>query len=142
MVQGTIAEGAGFSFERYEGDETMPTPDGHTKAILGSKVKGTNVYNSTGDKIGHVEDIVLDKTTNNVMFAVLGFGGFLGIGEKYHPIPWSMLDYSKDKEGYVVPMSKDVLERAPAYRLEDLTRGDGDIRTESFDYYKVPRYWG
>ena len=120
----------------------MPTPVGHTKAILGSKVKGTNVYNSTGDKIGHVEDIVLDKTTNNVMFAVLGFGGFLGIGEKYHPIPWSMLDYSKDKEGYVVPMSKDVLERAPAYRLEDLTRGDGDIRTESFDYYKVPRYWG
>lgn len=120
----------------------MPTATGHTKAILGSKVKGTSVYNSAGDKIGHVEDVVLDKTSNNIMYAVLGFGGFLGMGEKYHPIPWSLLDYSKDMGGYVVPMSKDVLQRAPAYDLDDLTSSDGDIRSKSFTYYKVPPYWG
>ena len=50
----------------------MHTATGHSKAMLGSKVKGTSAYNSSGDKIGHVEDVVL------------GFGGFLGIGEKYH----------------------------------------------------------
>ena len=120
----------------------MATATGHTKAILGSKVMGTNVYNTAGDKIGHVEDVVLDKTSNNIMYAVLGFGGFLGMGEKYHPIPWSLLDYSKDKDGYVVPMSKDVLERAPAYDLDELTKADGDIRGKSFTYYKVPPYWG
>lgn len=120
----------------------MPTATGHTKAILSSKVSGTSVYNTSGEKIGHVEDVVLDKTSNNIMYAVLGFGGFLGMGEKYYPVPWSLLDYSEDKGGYVVPMSKDTLQKAPAYDLDDLIRSDGDIRSKSFTYYKVPPYWG
>jgi sporulation protein YlmC with PRC-barrel domain len=115
----------------------MPTPTGHTTAILASKVKDTAVFNQTGDKIGHVEDIMLDKTSNEVMYAVLGFGGFLGMGEKYHPIPWGSLDYSAQYGGYVVPMSKEQLEKAPAYDLNDLTKVDGGsrIRQESTDYY-------
>lgn len=120
----------------------MTTASGHTSAILASKVKGTNIYNLAGDKIGHVEDVVLDKQSDSIMFAALGFGGVLGMGEKFFPVPWSMLDYSPDKGGYVVPLSKDVLERAPTYRLEDLTKSDGEfsqIRAKSYDYYKVPR---
>lgn len=120
----------------------MATASGHTSAILASKVKGTNIYNMAGDKIGHVEDIVLDKQSDSIMFAALGFGGVLGMGEKFFPVPWSMLDYSPDKGGYVVPLSKDVLEKAPTYRLEDLTKNDGEfgqIREKSYDYYKVPR---
>jgi sporulation protein YlmC with PRC-barrel domain len=120
----------------------MTTGSGHTSAILASKVKGTNIYNLAGDKIGHVEDVVLDKQSDSIMFAALGFGGVLGMGEKFFPVPWSMLDYNPDKGGYVVPLSKDVLERAPTYRLEDLTKNDGEfsqIRAKSYDYYKVPR---
>jgi len=120
----------------------MTTASGHTSAILASKVKGTNIYNLAGDKIGHVEDVVLDKQSASIMFAALGFGGVLGMGEKFFPVPWSMLDYNPDKGGYVVPLSKDVLERAPTYRLEDLTKNDGEfsqIRAKSYDYYKVPR---
>ena len=119
----------------------MPTPSGHTRAILSSKVKGTAVYNTAGDKIGHVEDIVLDKMSNNIMFAVLGFGGVLGMGEKYHPVPWSVLEYNPDKGGYIVPMSKDVLEQAPTTRLEDVTKNDSDLRTRTYDFYKAPHYW-
>ncbi len=119
----------------------MPTPSGHTRAILSSRVKGTSVYNTTGDKIGHVEDVVLDKMSNNIMFAVLGFGGILGMGEKYHPVPWSVLDYNTDRGGYVVPMSQDVLEKAPTTRLEDITRDDADLRTRAYDYYNAPHYW-
>jgi sporulation protein YlmC with PRC-barrel domain len=119
----------------------MPTPSGHTRAILSSKVKGTAVYNTAGDKIGHVEDIVLDKMSNNIMFAVLGFGGVLGMGEKYHPVPWSVLDYNPDKGGYIVPMSKDALEQAPTTRLEDVTKNDSDLRTRTYDFYKAPHYW-
>ncbi len=118
------------------------TPSGHTRSILSSRVKGTSVYNATGEKIGHVEDVVLDKMSNNIMYAVLGFGGFLGMGEKYHPVPWSVLDYDPEKGGYIVPMSKDLLERAPAGSLEDLALGDAaDLRTRTFDYYKTPHYW-
>lgn len=122
----------------------MTTATGHTSAILASKVKGTSVYNTAGDKIGHVEDVVLDKQSDHIMFAALGFGGVLGIGEKYYPVPWSVLDYNPDKGGYVVPMSKATIEKAPAYSLDDLTKNDGqfgDIRAQSYSYYNVKKDW-
>jgi hypothetical protein len=107
-------------------------------------VKGTSVYNNAGEKIGTVEDIVLDKTSNQILFAALGFGGLMGIGEKYYPVPWSMLDYSEDKGGYVVPLDKARIENAPAYDLKDLTKHDGglgSVREKTYDYYKVSRDW-
>lgn len=122
----------------------MTTSSGHTTAILASRVKGTSVYNGAGEKIGHVEDVVLDKQSNRIMFAALGFGGLLGMGEKFHPIPWSMLSYSKDKGGYVVSMTSDVLKNAPVSDLSALTKNDGaygDLREKSYDYYKVDKDW-
>jgi sporulation protein YlmC with PRC-barrel domain len=122
----------------------MTTPSGHTSAILASKVKGTAVYNTAGDKIGHVEDVVLDKQSDHIMFAALGFGGMMGVGEKYYPVPWSVLDYNPDKGGYVVPVSKATLDKAPAYNLDDLTKNDGqfgDIRQQTYAYYNVKRDW-
>jgi sporulation protein YlmC with PRC-barrel domain len=123
------------------GDKAMPTSSGHTNAIRATKVTGTSVYNTAGESIGTVEDVVLSKQTNDIMFAVLGFGGFLGIGEKYHAVPWSLLNYDEDKGGYVVPMTKEVLKAAPAYDIDDLTKHDGQIRDTSYDYYKVDRDW-
>src|ERR1700744_455254 len=122
----------------------MTTASGHTSAILASRVNGTNVYNSAGDKIGHVEDVVLDKQSNRIMFAALGIGGFLGIGEKFHPVPWSVLDYDKDKGGYIVPLSTDVLKNAPTSDLSDLTKNDGkfgDLRETSYADDKVDKDW-
>lgn len=121
----------------------MPTPSGHTTAIPASKVQGATVKNSNGEKIGHVEDVVLDKMSNRIMFGVLSFGGFLGMGEKYHPVPWSLLDYSKEEGAYVVPLSKDVLEAAPAYDIKELTANDGagGIREKSYEYYNVEADW-
>ena len=123
----------------------MTTSSGHTSAILASKVKGTAVYSDNGDKIGTVEDVVLDKQSNQILFAALGFGGLLGIGEKYYPVPWALLDYSEVKGGYIVPLDKDRLENAPSYDLKDLTKHDGSvgntIREESYSYYKIDRDW-
>jgi sporulation protein YlmC with PRC-barrel domain len=129
---------------RQQLEEFMTTSSGHTSAILASRVKGTAVYDGSGDKIGTVEDVVLDKTSNRIMFAALGFGGVLGMGEKYCPVPWSLLNYDENKGGYVVPLSKDRLESAPAYDLKDLTKHDGslgDIREETYSYYNVSRDW-
>lgn len=122
----------------------MTTASRHTSAILASKVKGTAVYNTAGQKIGHVEDVVLDKQSDHIMFAALGFGGVMGMGEKFYPVPWSVLDYNEDKGGYVVPMERDTLDNAPAYKLEDLTKNDGafgDIRQQSYAFYNVKRDW-
>jgi sporulation protein YlmC with PRC-barrel domain len=120
----------------------MTTATGHTSAIRASKVIGTSVYNPSGEKIGKVEDVVLDKQSNNIMFAVVGFGGFLGMNEKFHPLPWSTLDYQKQKEGYVVNVTKEQLQAAPADGIDELTRSDGNtMRDEVYDYYRAPRYW-
>jgi sporulation protein YlmC with PRC-barrel domain len=121
---------------------TMPTATGHTSAIRAKKVAGTNVVDQSGKKIGEVEDIVLDKLSNNIMFAIVSFGGFLGMGEKYHPIPWPSLKYDKTKDSYSVTFTKEQLEAAPAASIEELIRNDGmAFRDKAFDYYKTPRYW-
>ena len=118
------------------------TPSGHTNAITASRVIGTAVYNTSGDRIGSIEDVMLEKMSNGIMFAVIGFGGFLGVGEKYHAIPWSTLDYDEDKGGYVVPFTKEQLQAAPSYDINDLTKGDGTVaRDASYEYYKVDPYW-
>jgi sporulation protein YlmC with PRC-barrel domain len=120
----------------------MTTATGHTSAIRAKKVIGTSVKNTAGEKIGKVEDIVLEKTSNKILFAVVGFGGFLGIEEKYHPIPWSALNYNEAEDSYVVPFSKEQLKAAPADSLEQLTRNDGANSTytdRTYDYYKIPK---
>jgi sporulation protein YlmC with PRC-barrel domain len=120
----------------------MATQTGHTSAIRAKKVIGTNVKDTTGQTLGEVEDIVLDKQTNQIMFAIVGFGGFLGMGEKYHPVPWSTLDYDADEGSYVVNLSKDQLKAAPADSLEELTRNDGlAYRDRAYAYYKAKPYW-
>ena len=120
------------------------TGERETFSLIGSdKVEGTRVYSTNGDHIGHIERVMIGKLDGKVAYAVLGFGGFLGIGEKYHSIPWSLLDYDKEQGGYVVSLSKETLKAAPSYDMNDFTKGDGhaQIRDKSYDYYKVARTW-
>ena len=120
----------------------MTTASGHTSAIRAKRVIGTNVKDTSGTKIGEVEDVVLDKQSNSIMFAVIGFGGFLGMAEKYHPIPWSALHYNEEENAYVVNYTKDQLKAAPAGSIDELTRDSGlSFRDKAYDYYKAPRYW-
>jgi sporulation protein YlmC with PRC-barrel domain len=120
----------------------MTTASGHTSAIRAKKVIGTAVKDTSGTTIGKVEDIMLDKQSSNIMYAVVGFGGFLGMGEKYHPVPWTQLDYNKDDGAYVVRYTKDQLKAAPADSLDALTRDDGmAYRDRAYEYYKVKPYW-
>ena len=120
----------------------MTTSTGHTAAIRAKKVIGTNVKDMQGKKIGEIEDIVLDKQSNNIMFAVVSFGGFLGMAEKYHPLPWASLDYDAKDGAYVVRLTEQQLRSAPADSIDELTKDDGlSYRNRSFEYYQTPRYW-
>jgi sporulation protein YlmC with PRC-barrel domain len=120
----------------------MTTLSGHTSAIRAGKVIGTNVFDRSGKKIGEVKDIVLEKESNNVLFAVVSFGGVLGIGEKYHPVPWSELDYDPAQAGYVVSFTTEQLKLAPADSLEALTKDDGhSYRDRAFQHYGTKPYW-
>jgi len=120
----------------------MTTASGHTKAILASRVTGTKVRDGAGQEVGEVKDIVLDKTTDNIMFAVVSFGGFLGLREKYHALPWRELNYDPASDSYRVTWTREQLQSAPSDSLEELTRNDGmQYRERAFDYYNTPRYW-
>jgi len=116
----------------------MTTASGHTQVIRAKKVIGTTVKNTAGEKIGTVEDIVLDKLSNNIVYAVVGFGGFLGVNEKFHPVPWAALDYVESENSYVVPFTKDQLEAAPSDSLDNLTKADGaaSYSASANAYYK------
>ena len=120
----------------------MPTTSGHTSAIRAKKVLGTRVSDPSGNKIGAIEDVILDKNSNSILFAVVSFGGFLGMGEKYHPIPWSALDFDPGEGAYVVSYTKEQLQAAPTGSIEELTHDDGlAFRDRTYDYYRAPRYW-
>lgn len=92
---------------------------GHT-LILGSRVEGTPVYGKDGETIGHIDDLSIERVSGKVTYAIMSFGGFLGIGEKFHPIPWALLDYDVERGGYVVPLAKADLEGAPHYERDEL----------------------
>jgi sporulation protein YlmC with PRC-barrel domain len=121
-------------------EKDMTTNTGHTSAIRASKVIGTTVKDSTGERLGEVKDVVLDKQSNSILFSVMSFGGVLGMGEKYHPVPWAALDYDKAEDAYIINLTKEQLKAAPADSIEELTRNDGQAYADrAFDYYKVPR---
>jgi sporulation protein YlmC with PRC-barrel domain len=103
--------------------------------ISADKVEGTPVYNARGDRLGSVHDIMIDKRSGRVGYAVMSFGGFLGIGEKYHPLPWEALTYDEDKGGYNIDLSEDQLRRAPtltADELDNFGRGTDDRRFSDY----------
>jgi sporulation protein YlmC with PRC-barrel domain len=111
-------------------------------AIRAKAVIGTSVKDAAGEKIGHVEDIVLDKLSNNIVFVIVGFGGFLSMGEKYHPIPWSALKYDETEGSYIVNFSREQLEAAPADSVDALVANNAvAYRDRTYDYYKASRYW-
>jgi len=94
----------------------MSTLDTKTSRLIGSdRVEGTIVYNKSGEKIGSIKTVMIDKLSGKVAYAVMSFGGFLGVGDNYYPLPWSMLKYDTRFGGYVVDIDKKVLEGAPSY---------------------------
>jgi PRC-barrel domain protein len=110
--------------------------------LIGSdKVEGTNVYRSNGEKIGSIERVMIDKLSGKVAYAVMSFGGFLGIGHDHYPIPWSLLKYNPRLEGYEVNITEQQLTGAPKYGRDDnWDWTDSERGRKVYDYYKVPFY--
>jgi sporulation protein YlmC with PRC-barrel domain len=87
--------------------------------IASNKVEGTAVYNRQGERLGSVYNFMVNKRSGQVAYAVLSFGGFLGIGDSYYPLPWKTLTYDTGKGGYVVDLDKDKLQNAPSYTASE-----------------------
>lgn len=103
--------------------------------ISSDRVEGTAVYNNAGDKLGSIDDLMIDKHSGQVRYAVLEFGGFLGMGTDRYPLPWGMLKYDLDKEGYVVPLDAAKLDGAPRYPESDMPSYTPDFGRKVDGYY-------
>jgi hypothetical protein len=111
--------------------------------IASDRVEGTPVRRPDGEKIGTIERVMIDKLSGNVAYAVLSFGGFLGMGRKRLPIPWSRLNYDLRLDAYNIDLTDEELSKAPAYEAdEDFDWGDRTREIEVHRFYRVPPYWG
>ena len=109
-----------------------------SSVISSSRVNGTHVYNPAGDKLGSIDSLMIDKLSGKVRYAVMEFGGFLGIGTDRYPLPWDTLKYDTGIQGYVVSLAKDRLENAPRYAQETTPEYTDDYGRRVYDYYGVP----
>lgn len=114
---------------------TEPVAIGETDRLISSdKVEGTRVYNPRGDRLGSIRNFMVNKQSGQVEYAVMEFGGILGIGNEYYPLPWDLLSYDAKQGGYVVDLEKDKLEGAPRYSDGDSTWDEVYVR-QVYGYY-------
>jgi hypothetical protein len=108
-----------------------------TVSLIGSdKVQGTDVYGADDKKIGAVQRVMIDKMSGKVAYAVISFGGFLGLGEDYYPLPWPNLKYDTRLDGYRVGVTENQLKGAPKFnRATDWNWSDRARDREIYDYY-------
>jgi hypothetical protein len=111
-----------------------------TGSLIGSdKVEGNPVYGADRQEIGSIERVMIDKVSGKVSYAVLSFGGFLGIGDDHYPLPWQSLKYDTTLEGYVTSVARAKIEGAPKYSNDDNWNWADANRTRSVnEYYGVP----
>jgi len=118
--------------------ETRETSD----LISSEKVEGTAVMNRQGEKLGSIESVMIEKRSGRVAYAVMSFGGFLGIGDQHHPVPWSSLTYDTNIGGYVIDADRARLQGAPAFKDSDVPNwGDRNWGQRVHQYYGVRPYW-
>jgi hypothetical protein len=114
-----------------------------TSSLIGSdKVEGTAVYGTDQNKIGTVQRVMIDKLSGKVAYAVISFGGFLGVGEDYYPVPWSTLKYDTNLGGYVTGVTVDSLKGAPSYSSSSDWEWSRDNDRRVYQYYKAEPFWG
>ena len=106
--------------------------------IASNRVEGTAVYRPDGTKIGRIHHFMVGKRNGRVEYAVMNFGGFLGMGEERRPLPWDALDYSTDFGGYVVAAEDETLRNSPSYGVEDEPAWDREYGMRVYGYWGVP----
>lgn len=107
--------------------------------ISSNRVQGTNVYSVKGEDIGTLDHLMIEKTTGEVTYAVIKFGGFLGFGTGHHPLPWKALSYDPSRGGYVTNVTSDQLHDAPEFSDDAWRNRDWEKRMHK--HYEISPYW-
>ena len=127
----------------------MPTTDTVAGQMTGKpliesdRVEGTTVYDAKGNNIGSIKRLMIEKLSGRVAYAVMSFGGFLGMGDQEHTVPWNALHYEASLGGFRTNITEEQLRDAPAYsRDRDNDWSDRKREKELHDHYRADYYWG
>ncbi len=117
-------------------------PAGTDIILSSSTLTGDTVVNPAGDKLGKLEDIMLDIHTGSIAYAVIGFGGFLGMGEKLFAVPWAALSVDTENRQLVIDIERDVLKDAPGFDPDNWpTFADREWAATVHRHYAADPYW-
>lgn len=111
----------------------------HNTLITSDRVRGTEVQSRDGQGVGEIDHLVIDKVSGNVAYAVMKFGGFMGLKGDFYPIPWQLLDYDPQREAYVANISEAKVKAAPEY--DPAALHDAEEAKRIHNHYEVPFYW-
>jgi hypothetical protein len=117
--------------DRHDGlpiDET-------SQLIASNKVEGTPVYGREGERLGTIYNFMVDKRSGQVEYAVMSYGGFLGMGQRYYPMPWRILTYDTREGGYRVDLDYRDMERAPSFGRNDEPRFNREYGRRVHSWY-------
>jgi sporulation protein YlmC with PRC-barrel domain len=125
-------------------DTIQPTSDTRetSRLISSEKVTSTAVENARGDSLGQIDDIMIDKVSGRVAYAILQYGSFLGMGGKRFALPWDLLKYDTGRSAYLVDIPEDRLKDAPNFdEGSEPTWGDRDYNRQVHEYYGSKADW-
>lgn len=112
------------------------------QALSASTLTGNKVRNHEGEKLGHLEEIVIDIERGQVAYAVLASGGFLGLGDKLFAVPWDLITVDTENHEVVIDVSKETLENAPGFDKDNWPDvGDQTWVVDMYRYYGRDPYW-
>lgn len=127
------------SGRREEDFELRLETDENMRLISSTKVEGTPVYDRDGKKIGAIENFMVDKYTGRVAYSVMSFGGHFGFGEQLFPLPWAVLDYDEELDGFHLDITKEELKNAPSFEKTKEPDWSPRYRREILIFYRPPR---
>jgi len=107
--------------------------------ISSEDVEGTEVYGPDGNNIGQIDHLMIDKVSGRVAYAVMSFGGFLGLGHSHYPVPWGALTYDTTLGGFRTNITEQQLKDAPQFSGD--TWGDRDWEARTHKHYGAAHYW-
>jgi sporulation protein YlmC with PRC-barrel domain len=112
------------------------------RVLAASTLEGDSVRNSAGENIGKVDEIMIDIPSGRVAYAVLSFGGVLGMGSKLFAVPWGALTVDEDEKCFILDVDNRTLEAAPGFDKDNWPdMADSTWGAETYRYYGQVPYW-
>jgi hypothetical protein len=117
----------------------MATADPGFDLVSSQDMEGAAVFDPNGEEIGEIDHLMIDRTSGRVRYAVMAFGGFLGLGHSHYPLPWSSLAFDSRRQGYVADITDEQLRDAPEFSVDSWSDRDWERRVH--EHYHARPYW-